>query len=66
MLRERVLSRPISQRDRVTAVEDIEGTPCLIVLEQDRFGRYREVSIRPIKSIRSSRSAMTQRSAVVA
>jgi hypothetical protein len=61
-----MLTRPISQRDRVTAIEEIEGTPCLVVLEQDLFGRYREVSVQPVKSIRPSRSAVGQRPAVAA
>jgi hypothetical protein len=48
MLRERTLTRPISQRDRVTATETIDGVECLVVLEQDRYGCYREQSVQPL------------------
>jgi hypothetical protein len=48
MLRERILTRPISHRDRVTAREFIDGVECLVVLEQDRYGCYREQSVQPL------------------
>lgn len=49
MLKERTFAYPILHRDRVTATEMINGIHCRIVLEQDMFGRYRELTIRPIE-----------------
>jgi hypothetical protein len=50
MLRERTFLHPITHRDRVRATETINGIECQVVLEQDVFGRYREISVHPVGS----------------
>ncbi len=54
MLMQRMFERPLRKRDRVTATEMIDGIECLVVLEQDMFGRYRETCISPLDEQESS------------
>lgn len=63
MLLERYLSRPIASRDRVTAREVINGTECVVVLEQDMFGRYCERSVSPLQAASASAGALPSRRA---
>lgn len=59
MLRERCFVQPLSLRDQVTATEVINGILCRVVLRQDRFGCFREVSVSPIDPTGQPRRAIT-------
>jgi hypothetical protein len=61
MLMQRTLQYPLTVRDRVTAGELINGVRCLVVLEQDMFGCYREKSVHPVAA--EERAAQSSTSA---
>ncbi len=50
MLLKRQSQYSVARRHQVTAVETIDGVAHRIVLQQDRFGIYRESSVDPLDS----------------